>query len=268
MAGGRGRAPTGLLRWYPPEWRVRYGDELLTFLEDTYGPGPLPPGAWWSLLAGGLRERARHAGLVGDRVPVTERVRAGVLVVLGAWTGFVVAALSFAKLSENFHSASPKVSVFGAAGHRAVSVFLHPPGPTVANAALTGLEVVLILAAVAVVGGAALAVPAFLRFLRAGGWRSILDHLLLAGLATVGLVIVTVPLVAWAHHLTWPQRNGQLAVYGIVFVGWGCWWQSASRSGQPPRSPPPGGWTSPGWCSSSRRWWRWPWRPRWSSCWC
>jgi hypothetical protein len=212
------RRQTGLLRWYPAAWRERYGEEFLAFLEDRYGTGPLPLPAWWSLLAGGLRERARHAGLIGDRVPVTERVRAGVLVVLAAWTGFVVAAFSFAKFSEDFRSASPRVTL---SGRGVSSVFIHPPDPGIASAAFTLLEVVLGLAAVAVVGGAALAVPAFWRFLRAGGWPSIRGHVVRASVATMALVITTMPLLTWAHHLTWPQRNGQLAVYGAVVLGWG-----------------------------------------------
>lgn len=217
---GRPRRPTHLLRWYPPAWRDRYGEEMLTFLDDRYGPGPLPLPALWSLLTAALHERARHAGLIGNRVPVTDRVRAGVLVVLGAWTAFVVALLSFAKLSEHFHAATPAVSVLGSERWGAVSVLPSPHSPWIANAAFTLLEVIWVLAGVAVVGGAALAVPAFRRFLRAGGWPCIRGHVLRAGMATFALVILTVPLLAWAHHLNWPQRNGQLAVYGVVVLGW------------------------------------------------
>ena len=94
------------LRWYPRQWRARYGDELAALLDEEYGDH-LPVSARFGLVTGGLRQRARASGLAGDSVPAPERVRAGALVVLAAWIAFVVAGGSFAKLSEHFDEALP-----------------------------------------------------------------------------------------------------------------------------------------------------------------
>src|SRR5262249_48611000 len=122
---GRGAAPVGqfrparrdrlmsrddlsrLLRWYPQGWRARYGDELITYMEDNYGDRRPPMRDRLSVVLGGLRERAQQAGLSGESVPPEERMRAAVLLILAAWAGFVLAGLSFAKLSEHFDDALP-----------------------------------------------------------------------------------------------------------------------------------------------------------------
>jgi hypothetical protein len=49
----------GILRWYPPAWRRRYGEELIAMLDDTYGNDKLPPRVRISLFRSGLTERIR-----------------------------------------------------------------------------------------------------------------------------------------------------------------------------------------------------------------
>ena len=56
------------LRWYPQSWRARYGDELFALLDDEYD-GHLPTVVRLGLVAGGLRQRARHSGLRATRHP-------------------------------------------------------------------------------------------------------------------------------------------------------------------------------------------------------
>ena len=58
-----------LLRWYPPAWRDRYGEEFLVFMHDSFGAGRPPLTARLSIVVGGLRERARRSGLSGDSAP-------------------------------------------------------------------------------------------------------------------------------------------------------------------------------------------------------
>ena len=41
-------------RWYPKEWRERYGADLEAYLADEYGSGRVPLGTKASLIAGGL----------------------------------------------------------------------------------------------------------------------------------------------------------------------------------------------------------------------
>lgn len=192
------------LRWYPPSWRVRYGDEFVALLQDHYGDR-LPALTRLGLFTGGLRERARQSGLSGDSVPERDRLRAGALVVLVAWTSFVVAGASFAKLSEHFDEALPH----GIGTHR------------VADLAFGVLQAVAGVAGIFVIAGALLAAPAFVRFVRAGGWSPLRGHFLRALAATGITVVVTVPLLVSAHHLTSHQRNGGgLHWYGALYLIW------------------------------------------------
>ena len=182
-----------LLRWYPRAWRARYGEDLIALLDDEYGGHP-PALVRLGLVTGGLRERARQAAITGDSAPPVDGVRAGALMVLAAWSAFVVAGASFAKFSEHFDEALPHT--MGA--H-------HIP-----DLAFTVLQTVAGVVSVLVVAGALLAAPDFVRFLQAGGWSSVRGHFLRA-LACTGVTIAsTVPLVVWAHHLTAHQRNGGL----------------------------------------------------------
>jgi hypothetical protein len=125
-------------------------------------------------------------------------------VVLTAWVAFVVAGASFAKFSEHFDEALPHST----SAHR------------LPDLAFTVLQTVAGVASVLVAVGALLAAPAFVRYLRAGGWPSVRGHFLRA-LACTGLTVaVSVPLLLWAHHLTPHQRNGGIHLYGALFLIW------------------------------------------------
>lgn len=207
----RRRDPARSLRWYPAQWRARYGDELVALMEDTYGDRPQPLRQKLSLVLCGVRERARSFGLTGDSAPAEERVRAGAMLVLGAWALFVLAGSSFAKLSEHFDNALP-----GGIDNPS------PPGGAhhLPDLAFTLVQSLATLAGIAVIIGVAVALPALLRFLRSGGWGSLRAHVVRAG-ATSGLAIATtIPLVIWAGHLTSQQRNGGAAGYTALFGVW------------------------------------------------
>jgi hypothetical protein len=191
------------LRWYPPSWRARYGEECIALLDDEYD-GHLPTLVRFDLVTGGVRERARQSGLTGDSAPPARGVRAGALVVLAAWVAFAIAGASFAKFSEHFDEALPHDT----SSHRLTDL------------AFTVLQTGAGVASVLVVVGALLAFPSFVRYLRAGGWPSVRGHFLRAIACTGFTVAVTLPLILWAHHLTPHQRNGGLHLYGIVFLVW------------------------------------------------
>lgn len=193
-----------LLRWYPPAWRERYGDELLVYMQDSFGPDKPPLAARLSIVAGGIRERARRSGLSGDSVSPADRIRAGVLLVLVSWTAMVVAGASFAKISEHFDSSLPG----GASAH-------HLP-----DLSYSFVQTAAGVAGLIVVAAAGLAVPAFLRYLRSGGWPSIRAHALRAAGCTLLTAGISAPLLIWAHHLSAHQRNGGSAGYGILFLVW------------------------------------------------
>ena len=200
----RRRDPATLLRWYPPAWRDRYGDEFVACVEDTLGEtgARLTARMQVSIACAGLRERALRAGLAGDQLPPDGRVRAGALLVLCAWAAFVVAGVAFSKLSEQFDTAVP-------AAARAL-----PWG------AFRAVQIVAVVATVAVMIGVLLAVPAFWRFIRGGGWAAISGHVARATVATVAVLATTVGLVAWAHSLSFGQRNGGDGPFELAFLAW------------------------------------------------
>jgi hypothetical protein len=193
-----------LLRWYPPAWRDRYGEEFVVYMQDCFGSEKLPLAARLSIVAGGVRERARRSGLTGDSVPPTDRVRAGVLLVLVSWTAMVIAGASFAKMSEHFDTALPD----GRGAH-------HLP-----DLAYTFIQTVAGVGGFIVLAAAGLVLPAFLRYLRSGGWWSIRAHVLRAAGCTLVTAGITAPLLVWAHQLTPYQRNGGSAAYTTLFLAW------------------------------------------------
>ena len=94
----KGRAIGWLLRSYPPAWRLRYGAELAAVLEADV----LTARACVDVVRSGIVERLRGGGLVGDDLPADDQIRSGALVVLCAWTAFVVAGCGFQKVSEHW----------------------------------------------------------------------------------------------------------------------------------------------------------------------
>ena len=190
-----------LIRWYPPDWRSRYGGEMTALLEDSYGPaGGVPIGDRIRLARAGLTERAREVGLAGSSQGPAERMRAGSVLVLCGWTLFLVAGAMFAKFTDNWFIATPRADRWVAGwSYRAV-------------AAAGGLGCVLVLLA------ALVAVPAFARLVRGGGWESVRRPVLraIAAVAVAGLALGAA--VVWAHHLSSHDRNGGLSLYGALFV--------------------------------------------------
>lgn len=188
------------LRWYPASWRRRYGSELAALLQDTYGDHRLPVRAKLSLLGSGMTERLRAGGLVGSSLPASDGVRAGVLLAFWAWAICMVAGGAFANIADGWQPALP-----------AGSTLLPMAGYVIAaSAGLTGGCLVL--------AGAAVCTPAFVRFLRAGGWARIRTRVLLAA----GLLALTIIGLAaardWAAHLSQHQRNGGLWSYSLFFI--------------------------------------------------
>jgi hypothetical protein len=193
---------SALLRWYPPVWRERYGEEFVVLMKDHLGEQRPTFKVKLSLVGAGLRERAHQSGLVGIQLSPSERARAGSLLVLCAWTAFVLAGASFSKASEHFAQALP-------VGSRTV-----PQGAFDVVAALGVIGTLLVAL------GTIAALPAFVRFVHGGGWTSIRGHLLRAAVLTVMTAGAVIPLGAWAHHLNEFQRNGGDGLYSGVFVAW------------------------------------------------
>lgn len=138
-----------LLRTYPRAWRDRYGDELVALLEAE----PLTWRTRLNVVVAGLGERLHASG------PPQLRM-------LWAWALFVVGGMSFQKTSEHWQVVVPNGRALPAAAFDAVQA-----------AAAIGSAAVLL--------GVALALPAFVRDLRSGGWDALRRPLLFASAATV-----------------------------------------------------------------------------------
>jgi hypothetical protein len=190
------------LRWYPREWRDRYGEELVGLLEDTYGQGPVPVRCRLSLVKAGVLERLRGPGRARDRDGFRERVRSGSLLVLCAWAVFIVAGAGFAKFAEHWDLSTPS-------GERRLPATAYD---TVQWAALAGSLIVL--------AAAVLCAPALVRLVRGGGWTEVRRPVLRAGLAAAVTVACGSGVVIWAGHLSDRERNGGMWLYSSVWVVW------------------------------------------------
>jgi hypothetical protein len=190
------------LRWYPASWRERFGDEFLVFLEDELGDAR-PTIAFRASVAGaGVRERARELHRAWNPRAPRERVTAGMLLVLTAWAVFIVAGASFSKLSEHFDQAVPAAS------------------RDLPWGAFKAIQIGAIVAAILVGIGAIATLPAFVRFLRDGGWPRVSRHASRATALTIVAIAATGGMVAWANSLSNVQRNGGDGTYGLAFVAW------------------------------------------------
>ncbi|HLK42173.1 MAG TPA: hypothetical protein VKV34_02440 [Thermoleophilia bacterium] len=185
-----------LLRWYPEAWRARYGDELIAFMEDTYGDRRPPLRARLGIVRAGIAERLTSFGF-GSNVDPATRTRGGALLVLCGWACFVVAGLGFAKFTEYWDNATPP-------GQRRL--------PEDAFNLIVGAAIV---AAILLAAAAVAVVPALMRHLRDGGWRAIRRPVERAAAVSIFTGVWGAGVVLVAHRLTPAQRNGQAPGYGI-----------------------------------------------------
>ena len=192
-----------LLRWYPREWRERYGAEMLAMIEDNLGgrsPGRRLRG---QLMLCGIKERLRRGGYLGSDRDAGDRCRAGQVLVLVGWAALVVSGAMFAKTTEHWRDHIPA----------------H--GRHVAGAAYLVVEMAAAMGAAAVVAGVAAAVPALSRAVAGGRWTSMRRPIRLAAGMTVVTAAATAGLAIWAHRLDALQRNGGSHPYTGAFLGWG-----------------------------------------------
>jgi hypothetical protein len=191
-----------LLRWYPAAWRDRYGSELVALMEDDLDGRRPSLGYRVTESSAGLRQRVRSAGLAGDSAAPEVRMRSGALVVLTAWAALLLGGAAFAKAAEHYSYA------LGSSGHE------------VAVTAFDAVTAVAVIGAVLVLVGVVVALPATVRFLSAGGWSWVRRPIVVAVVATAVVALATAGVSAWAHHLTFQQRNGGDTGYGIAILVW------------------------------------------------
>jgi hypothetical protein len=196
----RDRDLRSLLRWYPSSWRARYEDEFLAFLEDRLADSALTTRFRMSVALAGVRERCFRSGIVGSRSSISTQRRTGSLMVLVAWSIMMIGGASLAKTAEHYSSALPARS------------------RTVAAIAYNATAVAGVVGMLLVLAGACVALPGFVRFIRAKKWTGVRSVFAMSLVASATLIVATLGLSLWAHHLTSAQRNGSDNPYAAAFV--------------------------------------------------
>jgi hypothetical protein len=179
-----------LLFVYPRAWRRRYGDELLALLDAEHPGGRLPWRVRLDVVRAGLAQRLGGNGASARR--------SGALLVLCAWSVFVVGGAVYQKVSEHWQADVP------------------PADRALPSAAFDVVFVAALAGGALVLCGIALTAGPLSRFLCEGGWSQIGGPILAAVVASAATVALAAPVVVWAHRLSAAQRNGADGSYGAV----------------------------------------------------
>jgi hypothetical protein len=202
--------PANLLRWYPRAWRERYGEELLALIQDTLDEGRPSWRLRLSAAWGGLHERVHQAGQAGK----TAIKRAS-----STWLLAVAAGLILAGLPWNLKASLPPSRAWQGA------------------AALDALAGVVAFTGAAVLASALVAAPAFVAFLRKGGWPKIRRRVAWAAGATVaaggglaGLVLAQRSMSSAQLSHSWAYFIGDAATAVALVVAFGLWASAAAAT--------------------------------------
>lgn len=93
-----------LLRWYPSDWRARYGNEFEAMLYSTFNAGEGGARLSLDVVKEGLIARVVGSGVVGTFAPPLKRARASVAEVFVAIVGFLVAAMVLSHYVERWRA--------------------------------------------------------------------------------------------------------------------------------------------------------------------
>ena len=195
-----------LVAWcYPSSWRARYGEELLTLLDDTYADGPIGTSAAVSLVRAGVGQRCRAAGVVvGLTRGATphDRARAGTLSVGWAWIIIVLSGSAFAKFSERWDGVT------------------RPAARAVPASALSVMQVAAWVGAALWLAALVVSGRSLRHVMRQVGGASLVRLVRPALVAGAVVGASSAVLLVVAHHLSGPQRNGASAWYSFGFLAW------------------------------------------------
>jgi hypothetical protein len=195
--------PTRLLRWYPRTWRERYGEELLALIQDTLDEGRPTWRLRLSVAWGGLRERVHQAVRAGTAA--AKRTSTG-------WLITVVAAMILGSLPWDLKASLPPARAWQ---------------KTASFDALVGAFAV---TGVVVLASGLVAAPAFIAFLREGGWQQIRRRVAWAAGATVaaggglaGLFLAERSMSSAQVNHSWAYGIGVVATTAALVVASGLW---------------------------------------------
>jgi len=204
--------PANLLRWYPRTWRERYGEELLALIQDTLDEGRPTWRLRLGVIGSGLRERGHQAARAGA---------AAVKRLAGPDLGgtMFVAGTIIALLPENLSESPPP-----GRGWQAAAAF----DAVLAAVALTGAVVL---------ASGLVALPALVRFLRAGGWPKMRRRVawaagasVVAGGVLAGLVLVSGSRSSAQLDASWAYVAGFLATGLAIAVAIVLWAAAATAT--------------------------------------
>jgi hypothetical protein len=192
-----------LLRWYPRAWRERYGEELLALIQDTLDEGRPTWRLRLGVVRGGLRERVHQAVRAGTAA--AKRTSTG-------WLITVVAAMILGGLPWELKASLPPARAWQ---------------KTAAFDALVGAFAV---TGVVVLASGLVAAPAFIAFLREGGWQQIRRRVAWAAGATVaaggglaGLFLAERSMSSAQVNHSWAYGIGVVATTAALVVAFGLW---------------------------------------------
>jgi hypothetical protein len=204
---GVGRRAARLLRWYPPAWRARYGDEFTELLIAEFAERPRSWRRAADVARGGLLARLTGAGLTSHELESSEQIRAGLATAVCSLAAFLAFGVAmWAQLTVGWE--------------------WSPPSATATRVGMVAMSAAALLLAVLVV----LAVPplavATARGMVRGRARCLRGPLLLA---VAGAVVLAVG----SHHFqnAWPGTGGHSwAQQGLVPGGVAAFSWSATLS--------------------------------------
>lgn len=193
-------SPAGLLRWYPPAWRERYGEEFTELLLAEFAEQPRSWRRTGNVILSGLLARLSGLGLTGFGLSAADQARASLATLGGAAAAFLIFGLAMlAQLAVGWQWAMPRDPA-------------TTSGLALMTAAIMVLLLLLVLAAAPVAWAAAAAL------LRSGTGRAARRRL--AG--PVAFVLAGgIALVAGAHHFqnSWPGTGGTAVHRGLMPAG-------------------------------------------------
>jgi len=109
VTGSAERRVARLLRWYPPSWRARYGDEFAHLLLADIAERPRSWRRAADVAAHGLLARCTSAGLTSHELPPLEQVRCGVATLCCALAAFLTMGVAMlAQLATGWQWATPR----------------------------------------------------------------------------------------------------------------------------------------------------------------
>jgi len=111
VTGGAERRATRLLRWYPPAWRDRYGDEFTELLIAEFAERPRSWRRAGDVARGGLLARLTGAGLTGHDLEPSQQVKVGLATAVCSLAAFLVFGIAmWAQLTVGWEWAAPSAT--------------------------------------------------------------------------------------------------------------------------------------------------------------